>query len=190
MLLNSPKDYVYILGLYLADGCISKFPRTFRLRLFFHSENNEDIIQRSIKSLSRLFPKNKINILKRKDCKCKVVSLYNSALDEIFPQHGIGPKSSRVLKLTKWQKSAITKHTGTFLKGLFDGDGSRYFNNARQLECVQFTNKSKELLEWFTDGLDKFNIKYCLTYPKSKKGVGNILIQNPEDINKFNHLTN
>lgn len=182
---NNQAHYAYILGLYLADGSISHFPRTKRLRISLHSENNKEQIERAVKCLQLLFPENNVSIFKKGKSNCVDVSVYNSKLDQYFPQHGSGRKHDRVLILTNWQDEIIKKYKSCFLHGLFDGDGSLYMNRTRGVECAQFTNKSQDILKWFKEGIEPHNITYCETYPKSKNGIGNILIQNSIDVNKL-----
>jgi intein-encoded DNA endonuclease-like protein len=187
---NNPEAYAYILGLYLADGVVTNNPRTKRLRISLHSENDLRVIEKCIHNLKLLFPENKTTPHKRTKSKCVDVSLYNSKLNEYFPQCGVGPKHTRKLELVNWQKEIIHSNLKDFLAGLFDGDGSFYMNRKRNVMCAQFTNKSQDILQWCKSGLDSIGIEYCETYPKSKNGTGVLLIQNQVDVEKLtNFLT-
>jgi hypothetical protein len=60
-----PPEYVYLLGLYLGDGCISAHLRgVYRLRLFLDARYPE-ILTAAEAALLRVFPGNRINRLAR-----------------------------------------------------------------------------------------------------------------------------
>src|SRR3979409_2006189 len=50
-----PAQYVYLLGLYLGDGCISRFPRTWRLRVTCDTQY-PTIIARCREAIDTLMP--------------------------------------------------------------------------------------------------------------------------------------
>ncbi len=159
---NVKKFYAYILGLYLGDGDISKYARTYRLRLYFHSINDRDVIERAVYSLSKLFPKNKISTYDQLHAKCTVVSVYNSAIPELFPQHGSGKKHSRCVSLTNSQINILDKKCSKFLlAGLHDSDGSFYLEANR--ERFMFANTSIDIINLYKELLELYNIHYTIS---------------------------
>jgi len=60
-----PPEYVYLLGLYLGDGCILAHPRgVYRLRLFFDARH-PSIIDAGEAAVRSVFPANRVNRLSR-----------------------------------------------------------------------------------------------------------------------------
>lgn len=188
MFVEFEKEYAYLFGLYLSDGHISKFPRTHRMRISFHSEKNQRQMVLAAHTIGLLFPNNSICYTKKKNANCIDLIFYNSLLCEIFPQHGPGAKHLRDLQLEKWQKRIVTNHSSHFMKGLFDGDGSRYLVSSKNEWKYSFTNKSKDILTFMKECLDCHEIKYCETFPKAKKGTGHILIQSRAGVKKLDEL--
>lgn len=167
------KVYVYMLGVYLGDGHISKGPRTHRLRIFQDSKYLQ-LIQKYVKSLQVIFPNNKIYVGPWHGANCKVVIVHNKKLPEWFPQHGSGRKHKRKIKLKDWQKKLVIAHPKEIIRGLLDSDGCRFIatqGNAQYLR-YQFTNMSEDIKDIFCFACDLLDISYW-----RKIGYKNINIQ-------------
>ena len=52
-------EYAYLLGMYLGDGCISRMPRTYVLRIFLHRKQI-DVIERVNHALRSLLPDHRV----------------------------------------------------------------------------------------------------------------------------------
>jgi hypothetical protein len=150
--LQQESDYIYLLGLYLGDGCISLVKtqkngqKVYRLRLFQNADY-VNLIQKHIQSIKSLFPHNKIGVNKKKKSNCCVISLYHTRLLNYFPQHGPGKKHNRAIELEEWQKDLVLRHPKSFLTGLYESDGTRYKVNIKgyTYEYIDFTNMSTDI---------------------------------------------
>lgn len=117
----------YIIGIALGDGNLSNpNGRATRLRVTCDTKY-KNIIDNICTSLRSLFPKNKISINKRKE-RCIDISCYSNKLEGLLGwKVGQGSKEKQKVSVPKWIKSN-KKYTVSCLKGLFETDGSVYFD--------------------------------------------------------------
>lgn len=176
-------DYAYILGSYLGDGYINQTPRTYRLRIYNSLDN--EIISDQIKSLSLLFPNNKVSEFRQKHAKCVEVGVHNKQLPIYFPQHGSGHKHEREIKLSDWQTLIVREYPECFLKGLLDSDGSMYLHKVGHISYryYMFTNKSSDILTLYTTVMDLLGISY--TMAKKNCGSTNIYTRRFSEVEKI-----
>ena len=184
-------QYSYILGSYLGDGYIVKFPRTYKLRIY-NDSRYDDIINDQLISLRSLFKKNKISTLKRTKSNCIEVSVHCNILPIMFPQHGSGKKHGRDVSLLDWQWDIVWKEPECFIKGLIDSDGSHFLHTqevkgiARYRYIYQFTNKSLDIVDMYLKIMGKLDIS---ARPTQKKcGVFNIFTNKSDDVKKIDKL--
>ncbi|TXG77042.1 hypothetical protein E6Q11_03455 [Candidatus Dojkabacteria bacterium] len=182
--------YVYILGCYLGDGCISQFPRTKKLEIFSGSAH-PSIIDDQIRSLNILFNQNKVNSIKHPSYNMYTITVYNKSLDQYFPQHGQGKKHDRNILLTDWQTELVEEHTDCFIKGLIATDGCLFNASNRikkdgsktDLPSYQFTNKSMDIINLYTSSLDRLGIHYTKVHKKS--GAVNVFTRDRKNVQKI-----
>lgn len=177
-LLNSvdKSAYSYILGVYLGDGNIDKMTKTYRLRIALNI-NQDLVIDECYKNLKMLLPKNKISFNKQKNSNCGVISIYSNLLPILFPHLGNGRKHDRKIELTDEQLKIINKNV--LMKGLFHTDGSFYLAS-NKYPRYQFTNKSKDIIDIFSDCLLNVNVRPKIR--QKKDGIYNINIQNKPEV--------
>jgi Homeodomain-like domain len=77
--------YAYLLGLYLGDGCISRVPRTYVLRIFLN-DGQPHVIAEAARAISQLAPK-RVG-LSRIGRRVVVVRMYWGGWPLMLPQHG------------------------------------------------------------------------------------------------------
>ncbi|WP_235629527.1 LAGLIDADG family homing endonuclease [Mycobacteroides saopaulense] len=152
--------YAYLLGMYLGDGCISRSPRTWRLRITCDAKYAE-IIAECREAIDVLMPGQLAAIVDRKDG-CTDVSLSSKHWPCLFPQHGPGRKHSRKIALEPWQQEHVDLATEEFLRGLIHSDGCRVVANDRGVASVRyhFTNRSEDILGLFSAALDNLDIPW------------------------------
>lgn len=160
--------YYYLLGQYLGDGYINEMPnrKTYCLRIS-EADTYPGIKEETIKALNTIFPKNKV--LRRKNQGCESIGIYNCELPNIFPHCGIGKKHDRKIEFCDWQIANMNYRY--LIKGLFHSDGCYYkdyrswitndgVRKEKFYNYYNFANCSVDLIQFFCDGLDNYNIKY------------------------------
>lgn len=149
--------YVYLLGLYLGDGCISRAPRdVWRLRIFQDARyvGLIDECADAIRTVGVREP----GQIRRQGC----TEIYSNWKHWtcLFPQHGPGRKHRRDMSLRVWQERLVVANPRDLLRGLVHSDGSRSINRVRRetLEGVKeyryvryfFTNASEDIRALFS----------------------------------------
>lgn len=154
-------DYAYLLGLYLGDGHISRYPRTFRIRFFLDAAYPR-IVTACRDALEVIRPGQRAWTRRSTSCRCYVVAMYSSHWPCLFPQHGPGRKHERPIELVSWQADIVSSHHTEFLRGLIHSDGCRIVANDRGLRSVRyhFSNKSEDIKALYRDSLDALGVHW------------------------------
>lgn len=161
--------YYYILGQYLGDGCISPNSRTYRLRISA-TIKYANIITTIKKSLQLILPHN--SIYETVSNGCTAVTINSNSLPEIFPQHGIGRKHEREIKLVEWQLKYLEENSKHLARGLFHSDGCRYAFSKDNLDrCFySFVNCSTDIHQIYQECLKLNNILFTVNDKVIKQG--------------------
>ncbi|ORV16606.1 hypothetical protein AWB95_06225 [Mycobacterium celatum] len=154
--------YCYLLGLYLGDGCISRHPRAWRLRIILDAKYPA-IVDRCREAMDVLMAGQRAATLRRKS-RCVEVSLYSKHWPCLLPQHGPGRKHLRPIRLEPWQEVLVKEATEDFIRGLIDSDGCRVVANDRGVRSVRyhFSNRSDDIRGLFCAALDDLGIPWTL----------------------------
>jgi hypothetical protein len=170
-----PVEYVYVLGLYLGDGCISAHPRgVYRLRIFLDAEY-PGIIDACEAAIHRLCPKNKVARLpgsggypNSSPGSNVQISAYSRSWPCLFPQHGPGRKHERPIRLVDWQRSLLETYPEALLRGLIHSDGCRFINTGRAWRHPRyaFNNRSADICRIFCDACDVLGLHWT-TAPRT-----------------------
>jgi len=104
---------------------------------------------------------------------CTSVAAYWKYWPDLLPQHGPGRKHERRIVLVDWQRRAVEKEPGRFLRGLFHSDGCRITNwTAKRVAGEEkryeypryfFTNVSDDIRGLCTWALDLLGIPWRAT---------------------------
>ncbi|QEN17097.1 hypothetical protein D3H54_08670 [Mycobacterium sp. ELW1] len=157
-----PADiYCYLLGVYLGDGCISKGPRTWVLRITCDTRY-PGIIDSCCKAIDTLMPGQHAGVWTRPSGTCADVYLGSNHWPCLLPQHGPGKKHTRPIRLEPWQQDLVGQAPQDFVRGLIHSDGCRVVANDRGVTSIRyhFTNHSEDILGLFTDALDRLDIPW------------------------------
>ncbi len=120
--------YVYLLGIYLGDGCISRHPRgVYKLRVF-QDVRYRSIIDRIVSTIAEVAGKRAAT---QKRPGSVETSSYWKHWPCLFPQHGSGEKHLRGIQLEDWQWSLVERHPAEVIAGLIHSDGCRSTNRVR-----------------------------------------------------------
>jgi hypothetical protein len=164
-----PPEYVYLLGLYLGDGCISAYRRgVYKLRIDLDIRY-PGIIDACEEAIRAVDPGRRVHRLRRRsnytgdpDYTHVEVSAYWKAWACLFPQHGPGRKHHRRIELVQWQRELVAQHPELLLRGLVHSDGCRFINTGRQWRHPRysFSNRSEDILGIFRDACDHLDLHW------------------------------
>jgi hypothetical protein len=160
------EHYSYLLGIYLGDGHLARFPRgVFALRVYLDN-SYPGIINECARSMEHVLPPQRAGIHHHAKSQMVIVTLYSKQWPRLLPQHGPGMKHTRPIHLEAWQKNLVEQHPGRFLRGLIHSDGWRGNNRVRVrgTEYVypryQFCNSSEDILGLFGWGCDMLGVSW------------------------------
>jgi hypothetical protein len=148
-----PEAYVYLLGLYLGDGCISVAQRgVYRLRIALDTRY-PGIIRSAAAAMAEI--RRGPTHVQAQVGNWVEVSAYWKGWPCVFPQHGRGPKHARPITLTDWQLKLVDRWPHQLLRGLIHSDGCRFINTGRgKWVCPRysFTQASDDIQAIFCHG--------------------------------------
>jgi hypothetical protein len=157
---------VYLLGLYLGDGCISHGRRgVYCLRITLDSRYPK-IISECCNALNTIFPAKSARAAKRSRSQCVDVSMWSKHWPCLIPQHGKGAKHDRPIQLTPWQLELVKRQRRAFLRGLIHSDGCRIIareqssSGTREAPRYVFSNRSEDIKKLFSDSCDALGIRW------------------------------
>ena len=161
--------YVYLLGLYLGDGCISKQPKdVWRLRIFQTAKYTEHVEECAV-AMHAVLPN---NVLIQQRQGCVEIGASSKHWPCLFPQVGAGRKHERPIVLAPWQQWHAERYPHLLLRGLIQSDGCRDNNwvtsKGRRYEYPRYTfsNASDDIRRIFTDACDLLSVHW--THPSAR----------------------
>lgn len=152
-----PPAYVYLLGLYLGDGCISEHRRgVYKLRLFL-DEKYPGIVTSAREAMQAVRCGGAGTVTRPQHC----IEVYES-WPCLFPQHGPGRKHSRTIVLTDWQNRLVEHWPDELLRGLIHSDGCRFQNTGTNWTCPRYSFKqvSEDIRAIFCLACDLFGVRW------------------------------
>jgi hypothetical protein len=155
-------QYVYLLGLYLGDGALSKHPRgVYRLRISC-ADAYPRLIEECEAAIGAVLDS---KVGRVKAIGCVQVSAYSKHWPCMFPQHGPGMKHTRKIELAHWQQALVDKDPRPLIRGLIHSDGCRVLNRAAGTKYppyprYHFTNTSADIRRIFTDACDAIGVQW------------------------------
>lgn len=193
-----PPEYVYLLGLYLGDGTISKHRRSvYRLRVFLDLRYPE-IIDECAAAMAVVAPHNKVQRLNRKTNFARLaddvaedppsnveVSSFSKMWPCLFPQHGPGRKHKRAIVLSDWQTELVDRYPQQLLRGLIHSDGCRFLNTGRgNWRCPRyaFSNKSDDIKAIFCYAAERFGVHW------TRAGTNTIYVSRKADVARLDEF--
>lgn len=160
--------YAYLLGLYLGDGCISKDPRTYKLRIVL-DVRYPGIIDEASKAIAAMRPAKPARVGLVRKVGCVEVYACWQHWPCLLPQHGPGRKHLRMIRLAGWQERVVAANPQFLLRGLIHSDGCRAMNRVwagrYSYPRYFFTNRSDDILQIFRAACDAPGIRYRNSKP-------------------------
>jgi len=153
-------SYVYLLGLYLGDGCLSEHAReVYRLRITLDTAY-PGIIDEASRAIHEV--RGRPAHLVRCDTACIQVSSYWKAWPCLFPQHGAGKKHERKIALEAWQLGLADRWPELLLRGLIHSDGCRFQSTGRGWSWPRYSfyNRSEDIRDLFSRACDRLGLRW------------------------------
>ena len=169
---NLGSEYGYLLGIYLGDGHIAKFPRTYRLTISM-DRAYPGVVTECVQAMDRVMPTSKVGIFHRRDEQTEEIYSYSKAWPCLLPQHGPGLKHLRKIELTGWQWRLANHDPRPLLRGLIHSDGCRHLNTIRhpkktyRYSRYEFTNRSEDIKRIFCAACDRLEIDWRVMNAKT-----------------------
>lgn len=158
-----PDLYVYLLGVYLGDGCLTAHPRgVFNLRIFM-DERYTGIIEECRNAISTVRPGATVKVHPKWGSRAVEICSYWKAWPALLPQHGQGRKHERRIVLEPWQQEMVDRHPGLLLRGLIHSDGCRSINTGRggwRHPRYSFSNRSDDIRAIFCAACDRLGLRW------------------------------
>ncbi|HEY1519513.1 MAG TPA: hypothetical protein VGF91_23990 [Solirubrobacteraceae bacterium] len=154
------RGYVYLLGLYLGDGCISKHPRdVYKLRIFLDAKY-PGIIQSARDAIAEVKGVAARTLPRPRNC-VEVYSFWK-CWPCLFPQHGPGKKHERRIELTDWQTTLVDRWPRQLLCGLIHSDGCRFENTGTNWSWPRYGFKqvSADIRTTFREACDRLGLRW------------------------------
>ena len=166
----APREYSYLLGLYLGDGCLSPSGREgFRLRIV-QDQRYVNLIEECERVILAMGPRS-VHYCRAVGC-VEIGSNWKHWI-HLLPQHGPGPKWRRRIVLEPWQREVVADEPKQFLRGLIHSDGCRTTNvvhrtwQGRRVRYAYpryfFSNASDDIRMLFTDACDLLGLRWTQT---------------------------
>jgi hypothetical protein len=175
-------DYSELLAMYLGDGCISRAPRTWRLRISLDAKY-PGIIEDGCALLTRTFPENPVAMIPFHNGAGVNLSLWNSHLPCLLPQHGPGLKHRRRIAVEDWQLASLIAAPWPFIRGCIRTDGCVFVNRTGRYEYLSyaFANMSRDIANLLAFTLRVVGVEYRLT-SGSKRGIHQLRINRRDSV--------
>jgi hypothetical protein len=158
--LEGPAAYVYLLGIYLGDGCLSSHPRgVFKLRISLDARY-PGIAAECERAIRAVMPRNRVGRVGYGTW--HELFAYSKCWPCLFPHHGPGRKHEREIALAEWQSRLVARWPSLLLRGLIHSDGCRFINTGRAWRCPRyaFANSSEGIRTIFCDACDLMRLHW------------------------------
>jgi hypothetical protein len=157
--------YAYLLGVYLGDGCLTRWRGSWTLRVAL-DDGYPGIIADCCASIEQLRGERPTFRPDARAMRCVYVESAWRSWPCFFPQHGPGRKHHRKIELLKWQQAIVDAQPGAFLRALIHTDGWRGSNrvhvkgNDYSYPRYQFSNRSDDIRKLFTDTCETLGVEW------------------------------
>jgi Homeodomain-like domain len=178
-----PRAYVYLLGLYLGDGCISPVHRgVYRMRIALDTRYPK-IVASAAAAVTEIV-RRPAHVQSRSGNWVEV-SAYWKGWPCLFPQHGPGPKYARPIVLADWQLTLVRRWPEELLKGLIQSDGCRFQNTGRggwSHPRYSFSQVSHDIIRIFCHACELIGVRW------TRAGERTIYISRVADVAKLDEF--
>ena len=158
------RQYSYLLGQYLGDGTISSLSKgVFSFRVFSDMRYLM-LIRECAYAMRAVMPANMVRVAHVRDHRMVVISSTSKHWPCLFPQHGLGRKHERRIRLESWQEGIVEHHPEALIRGLIHSDGCRVINRVKggryEYPRYMFSNRSADIHRIFVEACDQLGIEW------------------------------
>jgi hypothetical protein len=150
------RQYSYLLGQYLGDGCITRMKRDVYKLSITTCDDYPAIRVECRGAIEAVMPGRSVCFVQHQGC--GDLYGYSKHWPCVFPQHGPGRKHTRKIELEPWQFQIVMRDApDDFVRGLIHSDGCRAINRVgprdRRYQYVRyfFSNRSRDIRFLFMD---------------------------------------
>jgi len=158
------REYTYLLGQYLGDGCITHYRRWIKLGVAC-CDAYPRIMDEVSDCIAAIVPTSKV--ARQPSVGCTIVYSNSRQWPCLFPQDGPGRKHERPIVLTDWQIEHCERHPEMLLRGRVHSDGSPCINRVRSKAGKSyaypryfFNNESDDILLIFGAACERVGVRY------------------------------
>src|SRR5262245_30406415 len=165
--------YAHLLGWYLGDGHLTSSRRGVFVLSIYNDSSYPSLNAEVMASMAACKPGGRPRLRTRPGA--VAIELGWKHWPCLFPQHGVGRKHTRPIRLEPWQTEIVERHPGRLLRGLFHSDGCRFTNSVvKQIAGRQkryeyprylFKNTSVDIRELACWALDRCGIAWRRSGP-------------------------
>jgi hypothetical protein len=122
---------------------------------------------------------------------CYSVSAYSRTWPCLFPQHGPGPKHTRPIFLSTWQRELAERWPEQLLKGMIQSDGCRSMNTGRggwRHSRYSFTNLSTDITSIFCSACDCLGLRWTASFPARDEATVSIYVSRKADVARLDEF--
>jgi hypothetical protein len=162
-----PPRYVYLLGMYLGDGCLSEHRRgVFKLRISLDARY-PGIADECETAVRAVMPHNRVGRIDLGTW--HELYSYSKSWPCLFPQHGPGRKHERAIELTDWQRGFVARYPSLLVRGLIHSDGCRFQNTGRSWSHPRysFANVSADIRGIFCEACELMGLHWTASGDKT-----------------------
>jgi hypothetical protein len=160
-----PPEYAYLLGIYLGDGTVLRFPKDVWALHVFQDDRYPGIVAEIVAAIQAVMPTNRVKVYEKyRGANMSMISCYSKRWPLVLPQTGPGMKHTRKIELTAWQWGYVWQQPERFLRGLIHSDGCRVMNKVWHGKYAYpryfFNNESRDIQQLFRDTCDLLGIEH------------------------------
>jgi hypothetical protein len=182
--------YVYLLGLYLGDGSISRHPRdVYKLRVFLDKKYPK-IVDECSSAIADVMPRNAVG-RRLTLSNCWEVWSFSRSWPCLFPQHGPGKKHERRIWLAEWQQRLAERWPKALVRGMIQTDGCRFMNTGRggwRHPRYEFKNSSSDLTSIFCTACDRLGLRWTAAFPRDETRGISIYVSRKADVARMDEF--
>jgi DNA gyrase subunit A len=175
-------ELAFLLGALVSEG-------SFHQKQILFNSLSEEFYNKVKKTIHHQFPRIKLYERKLPNCQCMELSIYHSQVVEFLKNIGLTQTTSEHKEIPFTVLQSTRECTASFLRGLFEGDGSVTFKvdkrHAGKSIELTYLSKSKKLIHQLKTVLLNFGIITTRPYEDKRTPCFKLIISDVNNIRRF-----